>query len=141
MWIAAEPLPRRPVHCHSPRFGKWNDQWPSSKKRLPIRGQKQEQMMKLSSMQIKQTLDQVDAEVLPDDHPAIAQLKNLFGDHTFFLDSKGLNVLEQIEEPGQQTRSGEIISLADWSDASLTKLSAHEPEPTGTIILLKASQN
>lgn len=106
--------------------------------------------MKLSSPQIQQTLNQLDAEVLPEDHPAMAQLKDIFGDHTFFLDANGLNVLERIESPGldgqdgmdgQGGQSGEIISLADWSDASLTKLSAHEPEPTGTVILLKETQN
>jgi hypothetical protein len=98
-------------------------------------------MMKLSTVQIQQTLDQLDAQVLPDDHPAMAQLKDVFGDHTFFVDAKGLNVLEQIEAPGQESESGEMVSIADWSDASLTKLNAHEPEPTGTVILLRHRQN
>jgi hypothetical protein len=40
--------------------------------------------MKLNSAQVKQTLSQYDAEVLPDDHPAVAQLNNLFGDHRSF---------------------------------------------------------
>jgi hypothetical protein len=97
--------------------------------------------MKLSSLQIQQTLNQLDAEVLSDDHPAIAQLKNVFGDHTFFLDAKGLKVLEQIEPPGQETHSGEMVSVADWTDASLTKLSVHEPEPTGTVVVLKEMRN
>jgi hypothetical protein len=106
-----------------------------------VRDQNQEQMMKLSTVQIQQTLDQLDAQVLPDDHPAMAQLKDVFGDHTFFVDAKGLNVLEQIEAPGQESESGEMVSIADWSDASLTKLNAHEPEPTGTVILLRQRQN
>ena len=50
--------------------------------------------MKLNSTQVKQTLSQFQAEVLPDNHPAVAQLNNLFGDHTFFLDGGGLKVLE-----------------------------------------------
>jgi hypothetical protein len=40
--------------------------------------------MKLNSTQVKQTLSQFDAEVLPDSHPAVPQLNDLFGDHTFF---------------------------------------------------------
>jgi hypothetical protein len=40
--------------------------------------------MKLNSTQVKQTLSQFDAQVLPDDHPAVTQLSDLFGDHTFF---------------------------------------------------------
>jgi hypothetical protein len=34
-------------------------------------------------------------------------------------------------------QAGEIVSLADWSDASLTSLRPHEPEPTGVLIVLE----
>lgn len=92
--------------------------------------------MKLDATQVKQTLTQMNAHVLPDDHPAVAQLTNLFGDHTFFLDEGGLKVLEPTEVPDEQeAQSGEVVSLADWSDASLTSLTPHEPETTGTIIV------
>jgi hypothetical protein len=33
--------------------------------------------------------------------------------------------------------SGEVLSLADWTDASLTSLTPHEPEPTGTIVVFR----
>ena len=46
--------------------------------------------MKLNSTQVKQTLSQMNAQVLPDDDPAVAQLIGVFGDHTFFLDTGGL---------------------------------------------------
>ena len=46
--------------------------------------------MKLDSTQLDRTLSQFDAEVLPDNHPAVRQLNDLFGDHTFFLDASGL---------------------------------------------------
>lgn len=93
--------------------------------------------MKLNSTQVKQTLTQFNAEVLPDDHPAVAQLNNLFGNHTFFLDTDGLKVLEPTDAPGMEPRSGEVVSLADWSDASLTSLKPHEPEPTGVVVALE----
>ena len=92
--------------------------------------------MKLNSTQVKQTLGQLDAQVLPDDHPAITQLTDVFGDHTFFLDQSGLKVLEPAETREAQTQSGEIVSLADWSDATLTSLTPHAPEPTGMIVVL-----
>jgi hypothetical protein len=94
--------------------------------------------MKLNSTQLKQTLSQLDAQVLPDDHPAVTQLNNLFGDHTFFLDGSGLNVLEPAETPEKEIQTGEIVSLASWSDATLTSLSPHEPEPTGVVIVLES---
>ena len=92
--------------------------------------------MRLNSAQVKQTLNQFDAQVLPDDHPAVAQLNNLFGDHTFFLDGGGLKVLEPVGAPEAEAKSGEVVSLADWSDATLTSLKPHEPELTGVVVVL-----
>jgi hypothetical protein len=92
---------------------------------------------------VQQTLSQIDAHVLPDDHPAATQLTNVFGDHTFFLDEGGLKVLEPTDAPEMDVaepdvQSGEIVSLADWTDASLTGLTPHEPAPTGTIVVFRA---
>jgi len=95
--------------------------------------------MKLNTAQVKQTLSQFDAQVLPDNHPAVTQLSNLFGDHTFFLDDSGLKVLEPAEAPELESRAGQVVSLADWSDASLTSLKPHEPEMTGVVVILESS--
>ena len=92
--------------------------------------------MKLNSTQLDRTLSQFHAEVLPDNHPAVRQLNDLFGDHTFFLDASGLNVLEPAEMP----EAGEIVSLASWSDETLTSLTPHEPEPTGVVVVLESRQ-
>jgi len=93
--------------------------------------------MKLNATQVERTLSQFDAEVLPDSHPAVPQLNNLFGDHTFFLDGEGLNVLEPAEAPEAEGQAGEVVSLASWSDATLTSLRPHDPEPTGVVIVLE----
>jgi hypothetical protein len=58
----------------------------------------------------------------------------MFGEHTFFLDQNGLKVLEPTETSEREVPSGEVVSLADWSDATLTSLTPHAPETTGTII-------
>ena len=93
--------------------------------------------MKLNAIQVKQTLSQMNAHVLPDDHPAVTQLTDVFGDHTFFLDERGLKVLEPNETPEAELQSGEVLSLADWTDATLTSLKPHAPEPTGTVIVFR----
>jgi hypothetical protein len=95
--------------------------------------------MKLNSTQLEQTLSQFEAEVLPDNHPAVPQLNDLFGNHTFFLDTRGLKVLEPAGLPEKEAQSGEIVSLADWSDATLTSLRPHEPEPTGVVVVLEST--
>ena len=93
--------------------------------------------MKLNEVQISRTLSQFRAQVLAEDHPAVAQFCELFGHHTFFLDATGLNVLELLEVPGTEAQDGEVIRLADWSDTDFTKLTTHQPEPTGVVIRLK----
>jgi hypothetical protein len=93
--------------------------------------------MKLNSTQTEQALSQFQAEVLPDDHPALKQLSGIYGDHTFFLDGSGLNVLEPAETSATEAQTGEIVSLASWSDATLTSLRPHEPEPTGVLVVLE----
>jgi hypothetical protein len=96
--------------------------------------------MKLNSTQVDRTLSQFHAEVLPDNHPAVRQLTDLFGDHTFFLDGSGLNVLQPAEMPETEVQAGEIVSLASWSDETLTSLTPHEPEPTGVVVVLESRQ-
>lgn len=97
--------------------------------------------MKLNSAQVKQTMTQMNAQVLPEDHPAVPQLNSVFGEHTFFVDTAGLKVLEPAETADKQGQAGEVVSLADWSDPELTSLRPHEPEPTGVLIMLEPSKH
>ena len=97
-----------------------------------------ERAMKLTSAQIERTLSQFEAEAIPDSHPALPRLNELFGDHTFFLDSKGLNIVEPTAEPtGGRTQVARVVNVANWSDANTSDLAAHEPEPTDAIVELE----
>jgi hypothetical protein len=95
--------------------------------------------MKLNSAQVERALTQYAAQALPDNHPVVPQLNSLFGDHTFFLDDSGLNVLEPAETSEAETQTGRIVNLAYWSDADPTKLAPHEPEPTGVVVVLDST--
>jgi hypothetical protein len=90
--------------------------------------------MKLNSAQVEQALSQFDAQVIPDDHPVVPKLNELFGDHTFFLSKEGLNVVEPNE---MGARAGTVVNLASWTDGQLTVLAPHEPEPTEIIVTLE----
>ena len=94
--------------------------------------------MKLNEAQVESALKQFEAQALPDNHPVVPQLASMFGEHTFFLDSGGLNVLEPTEAAEPGAAAGMIVNLAYWSDETLTKLSPHEPEPTGVIVNLES---
>ena len=87
--------------------------------------------MRLTSTQVERTLSQFEAQPIPDDHPVVPQLNQLFGDHTFFLDSNGLNV---VEAAGEGTDSGKVVNLANWANPDLTSLAPHEPQPTGVVV-------
>jgi hypothetical protein len=90
--------------------------------------------MKLTSAQVERTLTQFQGEVIPDNHPVVPQLNSLFGEHTFFLDSKGLNIVE----PAEATAGApaKVVNLANWSDANPNRLEPHEPEPTDIVVTL-----
>jgi hypothetical protein len=91
--------------------------------------------MKLTSIQVEQTLSQIRAEAIPEDDPVIPELSDLFGDHTFFIDDNGLNIVEPIEA-GSDMQAAQVVNVADWRDADMTKLAAHEPEPTNVFVTL-----
>jgi hypothetical protein len=105
---------------------------------MPIaQTQSKESAMKLTSAQVERTLSHFEAQALPDSHPMVPRLNELFGDHTFFLDSNGLHIVEPAGEgPRAGVQAGRVVNLANWSDANLTKLATHEPEPTDSIVEL-----
>jgi hypothetical protein len=94
--------------------------------------------MKLTSAQVERTLSQLaEGQAIPDSHPVVPQLNELFGDHTFFLDSNGLNIVEPtVEATRAGTQAARVVNLANWTDADLTHLAPHEPKPTDAIIEL-----
>jgi hypothetical protein len=91
--------------------------------------------MRLTSTQVERALDQFEAQALPEDHPVAAQLSDLFGDHTFFLDTNGLNVVELVD-PATDTETGKVVNLADWADDTLTRLAPHPPHVTEIVVVL-----
>jgi len=93
--------------------------------------------MRLNSKQVRQTLEQFEAQAIPDDHPMATKLNELFGDHTFFLDANGLNVVEPSENDSTGTRAGTVVNVADWSDAHRTSLAPHKPQPTEIVVVLE----
>jgi hypothetical protein len=92
--------------------------------------------MKFNSVLVEQAVTQLGAEPIPDQHPAIPQLNQVFGEHKFFLDPNRLHIVEPDapNEAGEQT--GKVVKVAGWSDAQRTSLSPQPPEPTGIVIVL-----
>ena len=58
------------------------------------------------------------------------ELNDLFGEHTFFLDGNGLNIVELVQTGVESAKS---VSLANNADDSLEP---HRPEPTDIVVVL-----
>ena len=90
--------------------------------------------MKLAAAMVAQTLDQYDAKVIPESHPAVTELSQRFGDHTFFIDESGLNIIEP-RETDKPHETGVVVNLASYND-DRSELQVHAPEPTDIIVEL-----
>ena len=91
--------------------------------------------MKLSSEQARRVEEQIAGEAIPENHPLSPRLQTAFGDHTFFLNTDGLTIVE----PTMTDRQiGEVVKLADWTDKSHTTLEPAAPEVMPAVIPLKA---
>lgn len=104
--------------------------------------------MKLSAIRVKQALDQLEprAVVVPEGHPKLAALHEVFGEHTFFLDEEGLEIIEPAAPAGDDEavepageNAGQVVRLAIWHDAARTTLAPHPAEATGSVILFPAA--
>jgi hypothetical protein len=101
--------------------------------------------MKLSTSRVHQAIEQMEKQgtfegtfAIPDDNPNIPTLNEVFGDHTFFLDSEGLHIIEPTGLDGGKATEGQVVKLASWDDPARTSLAPHRPEPTKIIVALTA---
>jgi hypothetical protein len=92
--------------------------------------------MRLNSTLVQRTLNQFEAQAIPDNHPSIPDLSRTFGDHTFFIDGDGLHIVEPTVPTDEGHAAGQVVKVASWQDANRTSLVAHPPEPTDVFVEL-----
>lgn len=93
--------------------------------------------MKLTEARIDRALSQIEAQAVPENHPATSQLSELFGDHTFFLGAGGLTIIEPVQrDGGGEDGMGRVVKLARWGDETRQNLAPHEPEYTDIVVAL-----
>jgi hypothetical protein len=92
--------------------------------------------MKLSSVQAKHVAKQAECRVIPARHSITPKLRQAFGDHTFFANSKGLCIVEPaVADSGV----GNIVKVASWTDNAHTILEPVRPEVTPVAVQLDPS--
>ena len=82
--------------------------------------------MKLDPVQQDAVQEQLNLQLIPDDHDVRPQLVSVFGDHSFFLGAEGLNVVEP--QPDGPEGGAALVKIASWSDDNRTELVPCEPE-------------
>lgn len=89
--------------------------------------------MKLNSEMVDRALSQIDAQAVAEDHPLMPRLIDMFGDHTFFVDGSGLNIIEPQQE---RPNTGTVVNVASWDETKERNLVAHDPQSTDVTIQL-----
>ncbi|MDX1710451.1 MAG: hypothetical protein R3316_04870 [Rhodovibrionaceae bacterium] len=92
--------------------------------------------MKFDDTQISTMQDQTGLQPIPDDNPAMEQLKQAFGEHTFYLDEQGLYVWEWIEGPEADGQPVTAVQIATWADEDKTALQPTEPQVVDAVVKL-----
>ena len=93
--------------------------------------------MRLNSEWVERTLAQYPAKLVPESDPVV--MIDIFGDHTFFLDSNGLNIVEPAEPSRDGVQAGRVVEHAHWTDARPPRLVQHDPQPTDLVVELEGA--
>jgi len=91
--------------------------------------------MKLNDVLAERTATQLGAEAIPEEHAAMPQLNQVFGEHTFFIAPEGLHIVEPGEPNDAGLPTGEVLRVAGWSDDNRAALVPQQPETTGVVIV------
>ena len=92
--------------------------------------------MKLSPAQVERTVNQLQIEAIPDNHPLVPQLNRLFGEHTYSASSSPLTTRSAFHRR-KRAGLGVVVNVANWTNANPPKLEAHEPQPTESLVALE----
>lgn len=95
--------------------------------------------MKLSSQQVAVVKDQLGADPLEDENPAMDSLKNAFGEHTFYVGMDGLFVFEPVNDPDESGEPARLVLVASWTDEQKNALEKIPPRETDQVVDLSAA--
>ncbi|MCB1512264.1 MAG: hypothetical protein KDJ36_15295 [Hyphomicrobiaceae bacterium] len=94
--------------------------------------------MLLSETQIAAVRAQAGVDPVPADHTFRGQLAERYGDHTFYLGSGGLYILEPFGLPMPESDPAIFVNIAVWVDDSHSQLKTIPPVRVEHAVDLKA---
>ncbi len=90
--------------------------------------------MKLTSTQAAAVKQRVNIDPIDEENPVAEPLRKAFGDHTFFVVSDGLFVLEAVNDASQGDDPARFVMVAAWTSEEKNALQPIEPQQTNTVI-------
>ena len=90
--------------------------------------------MKLSSQQVASVKRELGADPLDSNNPAVNELNNVFGEHTFYLATDGLFIVEPVESDQIPGEPAQIVRVAAWTDDDKKELQPVPPEATERVL-------
>ncbi|MGD1876681.1 MAG: hypothetical protein ACFB13_04180 [Kiloniellaceae bacterium] len=97
--------------------------------------------MKLNANQIAAVKQDLSAEPLEEQNPAMASLRQAFGDHTFYVGAEGLFVVEPVEDEAHPGEPAQLVLVAAWADDDKKALQPVPPQQTETVVDLATAVN
>jgi len=94
--------------------------------------------MKMTAGQIEVVKRTLGAEPVPEDNPAMEQLRTAFGDHSFYASEDGLMVFEPDEDGSAGGDIARLVMVAAWTDDAKNSLAPVEPRRTDITVDLTA---
>jgi hypothetical protein len=97
--------------------------------------------MKLNASQIAAVKQDLSADPLEEQNPAMGALREAFGDHTFYVGSEGLFVVEPVEDAEHPGEPAQLVLVAAWTDDDKKALQPVPPQETETVVDLAKAVN
>ncbi len=94
--------------------------------------------MILNETQIAAVQQQLNVAPIETDNPAMPQLIEAFGEHTFYADLNGLHVLEALPDDTEGVAPGTavVIQIAEWTGDDRTNLAPVDPNTSNVLVSL-----
>ena len=90
--------------------------------------------MKLNSNQIASVKLDLSADPLDEENPAMGSLRQTFGDHTFYVRSEGLFIVEPVDDPLHPREPAQLVLVAAWTNEKKNALHPVPPQQTQTVV-------
>lgn len=90
--------------------------------------------MKLNSRQIASVKQELSLDPLEEENPAMEALRDTFGDHTFYVGTDGLFVIEPANDPTHRSEPAHFVLVAAWTDEQRTALQPVPQQATELVV-------